>query len=175
MKYLIILILGFAATSCGKEPKFKIGQKYEGGIIFYVDPSGQHGLIAPTTDQGQAEWGCQTTKIEGADGEGIGMGEQNTLDILSNCVTENIAAKVCFDLVLNGYDDWFLPSKDELNQLYLQKDVVGGFATDATAPYWSSTEYEIGDAAWRQTFADYFEQTIYDKYNVYNVRAIRRF
>lgn len=163
------------ASSCVEEPKFKIGQEYGGGIIFYVDSSGEHGLIAAKTDQGQAEWGCSTTEIPGAEGEGIGNGEQNTRDIISGCPANDTAAALCFNLELEGYDDWFLPSKDELNQLYLQKDLVGGFATDATAPYWSSTEYENHNAAWRQTFADYFEQTIYDKYNVYNVRAIRVF
>lgn len=175
MRIFVLLILGLAIASCGKEPKFRIGQEYGGGIIFYVDPSGEHGLIAASEDQGQAAWGCITKRIAGADREEIGAGEQNTLDILADCSETNIAARICHDLVLNGFDDWFLPSKDELNQLYLQKDLVGGFATDQTAPYWSSTEYEISNGAWRQTFADYFEQTIYDKYNVYNVRAIRKF
>lgn len=165
----------FVTISCDEVPKFKVGQQYGGGIIFYVDKSGEHGLIASPADQGKAEWGCQTTKIDGAEGIEIGTGLQNTIDIVAGCSVDDIAAKLCYDLILNGYDDWFLPSKDELNQLFLQKDKVGGFASDVTAPYWSSTEYEIHDAAWRQTFADYFEQTIYDKYNVYNVRAIRKF
>ncbi|MBN3583475.1 DUF1566 domain-containing protein [Algoriphagus aestuarii] len=175
MRLIIIIIVVFVTISCDEEPKFKVGQQYGGGIIFYVDKSGEHGLIAAPSDQGKAEWGCQTTKIAGADAIEIGTGLQNTIDIVAGCSVDNIAAKLCYDLILNGYDDWFLPSKDELNQLFLQKNKVGGFANDVTAPYWSSTEYEIHDAAWRQTFADYFEQTIYDKYNVYNVRAVRTF
>jgi hypothetical protein len=175
IRLALIFFALILCMSCAKEPKFRIGQEYGGGIIFYVDASGEHGLIAAKVDQGKAGWGCQTSKIPGADGIEIGTGFQNTLDIINACQEENIAARLCFDLVLDGYDDWFLPSKDELNQLFLQKDRVGGFVIDVTAPYWSSTEYEIHNAAWRQTFADYFEQTIYDKYNVYNVRAIRSF
>jgi len=175
MRLLLIIIVIFITISCDEESKYKVGQEYGGGIIFYVDKSGEHGLIAAPVDQGQAEWGCQITKINGADGVEIGTGLQNTIDIIAGCSDENIAARLCQDLVLNGYDDWFLPSKDELNQLFLQKEKVGGFATDVTAPYWSSTEYEIHNGAWRQTFANYFEQTIYGKYEVYNVRAIRKF
>ena len=175
MRTLNYCILGLLLIACDEEPKFKVGQEYGGGIIFYVDKSGEHGLIAAKFDQGQAEWGCQTIAITGADGEAIGTGLQNTIDIVNSCSEENIAARLCFNLVLNGYDDWFLPSKDELNQLYLRKELVGGFATDITAPYWSSTEREIYNSAWRQTFANYFEQTAYDKYNAYNVRAIRKF
>ncbi|MDO9551060.1 DUF1566 domain-containing protein [Rhodonellum sp.] len=175
IRLILILIVPIAIVGCEKEPKFRIGQEYGGGIVFYIDNTGKHGLIAAPFDQGQAEWGCQTTKIEGAEGEEIGTGLQNTLDILKGCSSENIAARICSELVLNGYDDWFLPSKDELNQLFIHKNKVGGFADDVTAPYWSSTEWEIYNAAWRQTFADYFEQTAYDKYNVYNVRAVRYF
>jgi len=171
----MIIFLALTIISCDDQPNIKVGQQYGGGIVFYLDKSGEHGLIAAPLDQGQAEWGCQSTRINGADGLEIGAGLQNTIDIISGCATENIAARICYDLVLNGYDDWFLPSKDELNQLFLQKEKVGGFATDVTAPYWSSTERETSEAAWRQTFADYFEQTLYDKCNVYNVRAIRRF
>jgi hypothetical protein len=174
MRLIIIIIVVFFTISC-EEPKFKVGQQYGGGIIFYVDKSGEHGLIAAPFDQGKAPWGCPTTKVNGADGIGIGTGLQNTIDIVTSCAEDNIAAKLCYDLILNGYDDWFLPSKDELNQLFLQKEKVGRFAIDQTAPYWSSTEYEISNGAWRQTFADYFEQTIYGKSDVFNVRAIRKF
>lgn len=171
-RLLSLTILFFFA--CDKEPMFKVGQEHNGGIVFYVDSSGKHGLIAAPTDQGQAAWGCQTVKISGAEGIAIGTGAQNTIDIVNGCTSIQTAARLCSDLVLNGYDDWFLPSKDELYQLFLKKDIVGNFANDVVAPYWTSTEYEVHDGAWRQVFA-YSEQTIYDKYNIYNVRAIRSF
>jgi hypothetical protein len=71
---------------------------------------------------------------------------------------------------LNGYSDWFLPSKDELNQLYLQKNVVGGFANYF---YWSSSEYNYYKA-WGQDFSAGYQG--YDgKGNPSNVRAVRAF
>ena len=57
---MILSVVILLLIACDKEPKFKIGQEHEGGIIFYVDPSGEHGLIAARVDQGEAEWGCQT-------------------------------------------------------------------------------------------------------------------
>ncbi len=105
---------------------------------------------------------------------GIGWGMGNTTSIVNNCGfnTSGIAAKLCYDLVLNGYDDWFLPSKDELNQLFLQQSVVGGFAP---SDYWSSSEYAYY-TAWSQHFYVYFGyQQNNVKMSVYHVRAVRTF
>ena len=121
-----------------------IGQAYQGGIIFWLDSTGQHGLIAATSNQSTgAAWGCYGTVIYGADGTAVGTGNQNTIDIENGCATSGTAADICANISLNGYTDWFLPSKDELNLLYLQKTVVGGFAS---AYYWSSTEYDASFA-----------------------------
>jgi hypothetical protein len=114
-----------------------VGQNYGGGIVFYTDTSGEHGLVAAQTDQGNAQWGCYGETM-GAIYSGIGTGKSNTDQIVYYCPDTGIAARVCKDLVLNGYDDWFLPSKDELNEMYLHKDVIGGFTDNS---YWSSTEY----------------------------------
>ncbi|MCX6532984.1 MAG: DUF1566 domain-containing protein, partial [Actinobacteria bacterium] len=96
----------------------------------------------------QAEWGCYGTPITGADGTDIGTGEQNTTDIRNGCPTADIAARVAYDLVLGGQSDWFLPSKDELNQMYIQQTAIGGFST---VYYWSSSEYADLNA-WAQDF-----------------------
>ena len=45
--------------------------------------------------------------------------------------------QIAANFSLNGFTDWFLPSYDELSELYLQKTVVGGFSIGA---YWSSSE-----------------------------------
>ncbi len=122
-----------------------------GGIVFYTTDGGLHGLEAAPADQSSsAGWGCYGTAITGADGTALGTGAQNTVDILADCATAGIAADIADDYGLNGYTDWFLPSKDELNELYLNKDVVGGFAGDF---YWSSSEVN-SDAAWYQIFGD---------------------
>jgi formylglycine-generating enzyme required for sulfatase activity len=149
-----------------------IGQSYGGGVIFYIDGTGQHGLIAATSDQSNgAAWGCSGTLITGADGTAIGTGNQNTIDIMAGCSTAGIAARLCGDLVLGGYSDWYLPSKDELNQMYLQKTVIGGFA--AAGYYWSSTEAFSG-SAWAYLFSDGSVNN-WDKISPMYIRAIRSF
>ena len=83
------------------------------------------------------------------------------------------AKTACKNLVLNGYDDWYLPSKGELNQLYvnLKQLGVGGFAWE---DYWSSTEDYYGITAWSQYFSS-GRQSHYYKDNEYDVRAVRAF
>ena len=117
--------------------------------------------------------------ISGADGTAIGTGSQNTADILAGCSETNIAAYLCDTLTLGGYNDWFLPSKDELNKLYenigqgnaLGLGNVGGFANYY---YWSSAEND-GSSAWLQSFSNGFQKDDYSKLNLFNVRAVRAF
>ena len=150
--------------------QFYIGESYGGGIIFYIDGTGLHGLISAPTDQSTgAPWGCYGTLIGGT-GTAIGTGQANTTLIVNGCLESGIAARICNDLVLNGYSDWFLPSLDELNQMYLQKTVIGGFANSY---YWSSSEYSA-NYAWSQYFGS--NNQYYDyKYNAFYVRAVRAF
>jgi hypothetical protein len=145
-----------------------IGQSYGGGIIFYVDGTGQHGLIAAPSDQSSGVWGCAETSI--ATSTAIGTGQANTTAIVNGCTDTGIAAKICNDLDLNGYNDWFLPSKDELNQMYLHKAAIGGFADYG---YWSSSEFSA-DNAWLQGFGDGSQPNI-SKSSTFNVRAVRAF
>ena len=156
-----------------------------GGTIFYVDLTRVEGsqyfeaacagwsdgtcggsdLTDPT-----AQWGCAWTSITGADGTGIGTGEQNTTDIVTGCATAGIAAKVANDLWLGGQSDWFLPSKDELNQMYIRRTAIGGFST---VDYWSSSEYGEG-IAWYQYFDDGSENANNTSVTAY-VRPVRAF
>ncbi|MCX6278189.1 MAG: hypothetical protein NT004_08835 [Bacteroidetes bacterium] len=162
-------------TSYGNEVSFLtlqffIGQSFGGGRIFYLDGSGQHGLVCATSDQSiNAEWGCFGTSITGTS-SAFGMGQANTTAIVNGCSTAGIAARICDDLVLNGYNDWFLPSLDELYQMYLLKVIIGGF-TDGT--YWSSCEYYANTAHNRNFSAGNLGFLTKDSYC--RVRAIRAF
>jgi hypothetical protein len=154
-----------------------IGNYLFGGIIFWLDGNGG-GLIAATSDQSTgAEWGCSGTLI--GTSSAIGTGTQNTIDIEAGCTTPNTAADICANLTLNGYSDWFLPSKDELNQMYLNIGQgnalgLGNIGWFAYNYYWSSTEGG-NFSAWEQYFYVGFQYGISGKTNSYGVRAVRAF
>lgn len=156
-----------------------IGESYGGGIVFYVYDNGQHGLIAATADQKTSiQWYNGTYRYTGTTGDGLGAGAMNTAMIVATQIADNqagnFAAKVCADysITVGGvtYGDWYLPSKHELNLLYLKKAVVGGFANSY---YWSSTEVD-DFRAWFQSFIDGYQNYI-SKFSTYDVRAVRAF
>jgi hypothetical protein len=160
-------------------PTLSIGQSYQGGIIFWLDDTGQHGLIAATADQGTSiQWYNGTNRYTGTTGDGLYAGAMNTAMIIATQMadnqTGNFAAKVCADysVTVSGvtYGDWYLPSKYELNLLYAQKTAVGGFAS---ANYWSSTEGG-NDYAWGKYFGEGYQYES-SKNFMYYVRAIRAF
>ena len=181
----IISTITIFTVACNNEeeqiiPKLAIGDFHQGGVIFYLDATGEHGLTAATLDQGfDIEWGCASLLSFGAKGLEIGTGAQNTLDIINACDTQNIAADLCDQLDLNGFDDWFLPSRDELDSLYQQKEIVDETAVENNGEvlrggeYWSSSHY-LDNTVWIQSFAAGNQSSeLKDKENY--VRAIRAF
>ena len=162
------------------ETVLKVGDSYGGGIVAYLfvegdtgyDANKQHGLIAAAADQSTGiAWSNITNTLIGTTGTAIGTGQANTTAIVGQAGCASGAAKLCDDLTLNTYSDWFLPSKDELHKLYLNKDAIGGFTTYY---YWSSSE---GDAnrAWMRYFGIDYSLSWYKYYTAARVRAVRTF
>jgi len=163
------------------EYKPVIGDFKYGGVIFYIDETEKHGLVCAVSDQSSAaEWGCSGTNLPGADGTAIGTGAQNTIDIETECTDPGTAADICANLSLNGFDDWFLPSEDELYEMYLNKATIEttALANSGTAFYtfyWSSTE--LSDVNARGVAFDDGYKTTEPKNGsgVVRTRAIRSF
>ena len=126
---------------------FKIGQSYGGGIIFYIDTTGIHGLIVATNDLDFIVLSCGkksllTYKDLGTfsskpTNRSVGSGQRNTYNLVNYSGEGVYSAFLCYNLFYQDYSDWFLPSIDELNLLFKQKKLIGEFSDGY---YESSTE-----------------------------------
>ncbi len=156
----------------------EIGDEFQGGILFYLDETGHYGLVAAMEDLSSTyEWGCDGTDISGADGTFIGTGYQNTLDIVAGCSETPIAASLALAFESEGYSDWYLPSKDELVEMYntigyggLEVN-IGGFENGW---YWSSSEND-NNSAWGVTLDNGSTNYFISKGSTLYVRVIRAF
>ena len=141
-------------------PVLMVGDLYGGGRVAYLltssdkrfDPNVQHGLVAATADQSGTGmvWSISRTDPDPiAMATALGTGAANTAKIVAAQGTSTTyAARLAHDYAGGGYTDWYLPSKDELNKLYLSKDKLGGFAA---ATYWSSSQRDAM-TVWIQFF-----------------------
>ena len=157
-----------------------IGDSYGGGKVAYIlqygDPgyntSGiQHGLIAAAADNSTGiYWHATNDATTGALGTALGTGLANTNAIVAVYGTEVNAAKICKNYTGSGFTDWYLPSKDELNKLYLNRVVVGCFAAYG---YWSSSESNATYACNQYFYIG--NQNYFHKTDAYYVRCVRGF
>lgn len=189
-----ITIISFSFPGCksaAQQKEYLIGDKGPaGGLIFYVNPNYEndnwHYLEAAPTDQiGSVMWFSESMYnnenyfITGAKSTAIGTGKSNTQTIINVQGEGAYAAKICNELELGGYDDWYLPSKDELNLIYENLHLKGlgeFYQGDGEEYYWSSSEAADDDDlyAWQQSFKD-GEQEEDNKWYEYRARAIRDF
>ena len=159
-----------------------------GGIIFYKNlsrPAGSQYFEAACagwldgicggeedmTDPDRA-WGCNKKTV--ATKETIGAGEKNTTKIVTGCLTADIAARLADDLVLGGESDWFLPSKDELNQMFIQRKKIEKLDSPR---YWSSSEAFRTYLAWYHSLQPGFQyqRPEYKASDFQSVRPVRAF
>ncbi|NBF40274.1 MAG: DUF1566 domain-containing protein [Spirochaetes bacterium] len=130
-----------------------------GGIVFYdkgADSDGWRYLEAWTADDGKHQWKTDRSSTSGTSTD-VGSGYANTYDSMTG--TEHPAADIVRNATHGGYDDWFLPSRDELDEMMSQKDAIGGFSSDY---YWASSEsasdgahaFGFASGSWGARFKD---------------------
>ncbi len=176
------MVGGAAATP------FAVGDAAFGGKIAYIlvstDPGYNkdvvHGLVAAVNDQttnNGLEWNNGNDySLIGATGTAIGTGLANTNKIIAfQGNTFSYAAKICTDYNGGGFTDWYLPSKDELNKLYLNRNLIGGFLLMSTQPYYWSSSENNSYAVWAADFYNGGTATLGDKSFSFFVRPIRNF
>lgn len=197
--FAFLLIAQFTFIGCVKEEpaqlEIEVGEVYEGGIVAYIfqpgDPLYEIGktsgiVVAPTDQVFESQWGCQGTRVTGTSPE-LGKGRANTKrvvewhDALPNYYTNptqchpnndgTVAAKLAIEFrAATGQQDWFMPSLEEMNYLYNNRDKIGGFSVEE---YWSSCETNANAACVMSFITG--EQTSRNKSEYHRVRLIRFF
>jgi hypothetical protein len=190
--------------------EISVGLSYGGGIIAYFFKPGdlgyingmKHGFVSATQDQSVPQqkeiktgfdftcfsaW-TYNSLLVGNTLTAVGSGALNTQNIIksgSKVVASYYpyhegAIRVCTNYSAGGYRDWVLPSKDELKILFINRNIIGGFASVTTpgtainASYWSSSEYDL-NYVWTQDFSSGVQTNETSKNRLFGVRAIRYF
>ncbi len=161
------------------QSSLRTGQTYQGGYIFLIDNTGEHGYIACKIT-GHNQWGAWATRFyyAGTNKE-LGTGQSNTQLLMTVAGNDAYAAKFCDDLVYDGYSDWFLPSYEELRllrtNLHQEGNIFGPYDADL---YWTSSEvgtinYQY--AAWFVPLNAYASFSFDDKDADHSILPIRKF
>lgn len=166
-----------------------VGDYYpeEGGIVFYLlqpgdpgyDTNTPHGLILSLTSPNSSPWGCSDTEI--GTSTDISTGSNNTNLIINNCDDYPIAAKICDEYTYLSFDDWYLPSKDELYQIGVNRLLINAtlnadsdYNSIYTNLHWSSSETDDSTKAYSYNFAaNIFQEKL--KIQTVRIRPIRSF
>ena len=171
-----------------KIEKLRIGDTGPAGGIVFINPTTRGNTTGLWFEAGP----CRNPDIamtwstryddSGTSATAIGSGASNTKIIaaMPGNTKDNCAAAYCASYSWNGFSDWFLPSDEELVQLHLQRDKVGGFPNDVTG-YWSSTQGRPGmDGVYGGAHVQIMAPNGASGYNVgkdtlHSVRVVRAF
>jgi hypothetical protein len=164
--YILIFLFSAVLISCSEDqtPETNhppIGTAMEGGVLAYVFTAADagyiagevHGIIVASEDLAtDPQWGCRGAEVGGTS-RTIGSGRANTASVAAfhdnlpayytnprQCHNANdgtVAAKLAEDAEINGFSDWFIPTRDEALVLFENRELLGGFSSD---DYWSSCE-----------------------------------
>ena len=142
---LIFLLLGAGVTEKKEVHNLHyLGERFGGGIVFFTTENGTHGLIAATADfEIPFSWYNGVSITTKSFDTNLFSGAFNTKKIISLQGNGIYAAEACANYREGGYYDWYLPSRDALNLLFLNKGKLGHFKNEN---YWSSTEYNTQKA-----------------------------
>jgi|GEM_PF-3061467 len=151
----------------------EVGSPYKGGIVFALNSENKSGLIVLENDlsvngNNTFAWGCSGHTLEA---NSLTDGQYNTSKISGSCTIG--AARECTKLTVNGYNDWYLPAREEIDLIYAVKEKIPGF----TGVYWSSTE-SIFDSSSRAYYFDASDGSWIEialKTAKFKVRPIRKF
>ena len=181
--YLLLTILIFACSDNeGNNEPNEIGDLAHGGIVIWIDETGEHGLVCALEDQGGAQWSLLGSFIFSESfGEEIGTGYANTTAIINTQGSPETYYVAGIARAYNGggYTDWSLPSIKELQQMYIYKSLINLRSLDNGGTefinyfYWSSTELS-NSTAWGLSFRDR-ERRGFSKDITHYVRAVRAF
>jgi len=142
-----------------------VGTLFGGGVVFWVDHTGQHGLIVSMIDLSISQaWSNITTALIGLSAQSEWDGLSNSNTIVGQTGHTNSAAKLCLDYVNTDYgtgiySDWYLPARGELNHLWnnifevhkaLENDGNPATSVITKNNYWSSSEHQLNSSAYFQ-------------------------
>lgn len=172
------------------EHVYSVGDFAQGGIVFWVDQTGHHGLVCAKSDYSTTiRWNAGTNGTTQAKGVGLMAGKANTAIIIAAQVTigddgDTYAARACNEMqVTEGgitYGDWYLPSVDELKLIYQNRSIINstalanGGGSFSNATYWSSTEASPSTTAYYIYFLNGIKSAS-SKSGTFRLRAVRSF
>lgn len=159
-------------------PQYAVGDFAEGGVVFWVSPDGSQGKVVSTVSLNGGTWRSPPGYV-GAISDS--NGQLNSETIVSAVNHTGSAAQRCLDHVINDYEDWYLPAKNEILELFRQSEVVNPVILDWLGDvvaergwYWTSTEENGQKAYVGQNYATPTSEAIGQNYSA-EIRAIRQF